>query len=114
MHHRSVCRWAVVLGRTAPGDVRCVRVVVIASRFALQILKHFSEVLDPTPAGVCLHVSIAEGTRLVVVGDTHGQFQDVLHLFRHYGYPSSSNRVRPCCAALFLFSVSSARCVETR
>ncbi|KAL1514965.1 hypothetical protein AB1Y20_004041 [Prymnesium parvum] len=33
----------------------------------------------------------AEGTKLVIVGDTHGQLQDVLWIFTEYGPPSEKN-----------------------
>ena len=32
-----------------------------------------------------------EGSRMVIVGDTHGQLQDVLWIFEEYGFPSASN-----------------------
>ena len=36
-------------------------------------------------------VNISVG-KIHVVGDTHGQFQDVIHLFETYGYPSINNQ----------------------
>eukprot|EP00933_Yihiella_yeosuensis_P036045 TRINITY_DN2973_c0_g4_i1.p1 TRINITY_DN2973_c0_g4~~TRINITY_DN2973_c0_g4_i1.p1 ORF type:complete len:971 (-),score=182.24 TRINITY_DN2973_c0_g4_i1:321-3206(-) len=38
-----------------------------------------------------LRLQINEGQRLIVVGDTHGQLNDVIWMFFKYGVPSSSN-----------------------
>lgn len=37
-------------------------------------------------------LSIANKSRLIIVGDTHGQLEDVLWMFFKYGVPSTSNR----------------------
>jgi Ca2+-binding EF-hand superfamily protein/diadenosine tetraphosphatase ApaH/serine/threonine PP2A family protein phosphatase len=47
---------------------------------------------DVSPAGNVDHIRIGEGSRMIVVGDTHGQLEDVLWIFFKYGEPSSTNR----------------------
>eukprot|EP00928_Gymnodinium_smaydae_P042489 TRINITY_DN28603_c0_g1_i2.p1 TRINITY_DN28603_c0_g1~~TRINITY_DN28603_c0_g1_i2.p1 ORF type:complete len:388 (+),score=47.00 TRINITY_DN28603_c0_g1_i2:66-1229(+) len=47
---------------------------------------------DPSPAGNLLTLSVPDGGRLLVVGDTHGQLADVLWMFFKYGLPSASNQ----------------------
>jgi len=39
-----------------------------------------------------LELAVEEGTRLTVVGDTHGQLEDVLTIFTINGVPSAANR----------------------
>lgn len=44
-----------------------------------------------TPALVDIDVPRGEGARLVVVGDLHGQLQDLLLIFHKHGLPSATN-----------------------
>lgn len=37
-------------------------------------------------------LSVADDSQLVIVGDTHGQLEDVLWIFFKYGWPSEQNR----------------------
>lgn len=37
-------------------------------------------------------VAVPEGGRVTVVGDTHGQLPDLLHILQQQGWPSPSNR----------------------
>ena len=37
-------------------------------------------------------LSVADDSQLVIVGDTHGQLEDVLWIFFKYGWPSKQNR----------------------
>jgi protein phosphatase len=60
-------------------------------RVAAQILSQFTEryqALHPDPL---VHVNAAPDGRVIVVGDTHGQLQDVLTLFHTLGPPSAKN-----------------------
>lgn len=48
---------------------------VRACRYVLQLLHRFAETLDPSSHGNVLEVTVPVGTKLVVVGDVHGQLQ---------------------------------------
>ena len=39
-----------------------------------------------------MDLSVADDSQLVIVGDTHGQLEDVLWIFFKYGWPSEQNR----------------------
>lgn len=55
----------------------------------LQLAKNF---WHPGPAGNVQDLLIPAGARLIVVGDVHGQLEDVLWLFFKHGLPSSTNQ----------------------
>ena len=38
-----------------------------------------------------IDINIPEGEKFTVVGDLHGQFYDLLHIFEINGYPSEKN-----------------------
>lgn len=46
---------------------------------------------EPVPEANLLRITVPRGTRLLIVGDTHGQLEDVLWMFFKYGPPSSTN-----------------------
>lgn len=46
----------------------------------------------PTPQDTVQRLVVPPGARLVVVGDTHGQLEDVLWMFFKYGPPSPTNQ----------------------
>ena len=33
---------------------------------------------------------VSDGATLTIVGDLHGQFQDLMHIFRSHGFPSAA------------------------
>merc|ERR1719162_2396748 len=47
---------------------------------------------DKSPAGNIIKIAVAPSTRLIMIGDTHGQLEDVLWIFYKYGEPSPTNR----------------------
>jgi len=47
---------------------------------------------NPGPAGNVQRLPITTGSQLFIVGDTHGQLEDVLWLFFKYGKPSATNQ----------------------
>uniref|UniRef100_A0A7S4T615 EF-hand domain-containing protein n=1 Tax=Alexandrium monilatum TaxID=311494 RepID=A0A7S4T615_9DINO len=55
----------------------------------LELAKDF---WDASPQGNVLQIAVPEEARLIIVGDTHGQLEDVLWMFFKYGLPSSTNR----------------------
>ena len=57
------------------GVVGLTTVCVRACRYVLQLLHRFAETLDPSSHGNVLEVTVPVGTKLVVVGDVHGQLQ---------------------------------------
>ncbi|KAF0694740.1 Aste57867_14416 [Aphanomyces stellatus] len=46
------------------------------------------EVLNRPPRGTMTHVQIPKGVELIVVGDLHGQFEDLMTIFDRKGVPS--------------------------
>jgi serine/threonine-protein phosphatase 5 len=54
-----------------------------------KILFDIKELLMKEPT--MLEISIPNGHTLTICGDTHGQFYDVLEIFRRNGYPSSTH-----------------------
>ena len=59
-------------------------------RYVAQMLVHFkkSEVKTPTVQ----HITINDGEKFTVVGDLHGQLQDLFTIFTINGLPSPTNR----------------------
>ncbi|KAJ8604349.1 hypothetical protein CTAYLR_002530 [Chrysophaeum taylorii] len=62
---------------------------VLHVKFALSIACRFLDALRKLPTVV--HVSTALTPRLTIVGDIHGQFKDLIHIFSHNGLPSFDN-----------------------
>jgi len=58
-------------------------------RVALQLLDHFREERAVTSA--VQEIQIPEDGKFILVGDTHGHFEDVFYIFQHYGLPSAKN-----------------------
>mmetsp|Transcript_8203 Transcript_8203/g.20650 ORF Transcript_8203/g.20650 Transcript_8203/m.20650 type:complete len:892 (+) Transcript_8203:70-2745(+) len=58
----------------------------------MQLLLNAKHFWGPLPWQNVVRVSIADDERLIIVGDTHGQLEDVLWMFFKYGLPSASNR----------------------
>mmetsp|Transcript_12346 Transcript_12346/g.35010 ORF Transcript_12346/g.35010 Transcript_12346/m.35010 type:complete len:865 (-) Transcript_12346:105-2699(-) len=46
----------------------------------------------PLPKETVQHLVVTAGSRLIIVGDTHGQLEDVLWMFFKYGPPSPTNQ----------------------
>lgn len=63
---------------------------LLHAKYVLQILTKFNEHARTLPSVVQVHVD--EGCRFTVVGDTHGQLADVLHIFEINGVPSPFNQ----------------------
>lgn len=62
---------------------------VLHSKYVLQLLHKFIEANRKLPTVV--KIKIAERSRLTIVGDTHGQLQDVLHIMDINGVPDDFN-----------------------
>ncbi|RAH77359.1 serine/threonine protein phosphatase Ppt1 [Aspergillus japonicus CBS 114.51] len=61
----------------------------IHRKYVFQIIKAVKDIVYAEPTMV--EVGVEEGTRLTVCGDTHGQYFDLLEIFRLNGYPSETN-----------------------
>ncbi|PGH01226.1 hypothetical protein AJ79_07998 [Helicocarpus griseus UAMH5409] len=61
----------------------------IHKKYAFQIVKAARDIVYDEPTMV--EVGVADGTKLTVCGDTHGQFFDLLEIFRLNGYPSDTH-----------------------
>ena len=89
---------------------------VLHSKYVLQMLHKFTEYNKTLPTIV--QVSIKERSRLTIVGDTHGQVQDVLHMFDINGVPDDFNAVRvawsvpPAALCRVLTCLSPCRCQQ--
>ena len=59
------------------------------SKYVYQILIGVRQVLKELPSMV--EVPVPEGTTINVCGDTHGQYYDLLNIFKLQGWPSESN-----------------------
>lgn len=62
---------------------------VLHSKYVLQMLHKFTEFNKTLPNVVT--ITIKERSRLTIVGDTHGQIQDILHMFDINGTPDDFN-----------------------
>lgn len=61
----------------------------IHKKYVFQIVLAVKEIVKDEPTMV--EMSIPEGNKLTVCGDTHGQYFDLLEIFRLNGYPSSTH-----------------------
>lgn len=61
----------------------------IHRKFAFQIIKAVLDIVRKEPTLV--EIGVEEGTKLTICGDTHGQFFDLLEIFRLNGYPSDTH-----------------------
>ncbi|KAI5285324.1 hypothetical protein KEM54_000658, partial [Ascosphaera aggregata] len=61
----------------------------IHRKYAFQILRAIRDITFKEPTMV--EVDVKEGTTLTVCGDTHGQFFDLLEIFRLNGFPSDTH-----------------------
>ncbi|KAL4883319.1 DUF89-domain-containing protein [Aspergillus karnatakaensis] len=61
----------------------------IHRKYAFQIVKAVKEIVYAEPTMV--EIGVEEGKRLTVCGDTHGQFFDLLEIFRLNGFPTDTH-----------------------
>ncbi|KAL1499757.1 hypothetical protein AB1Y20_012444 [Prymnesium parvum] len=60
-----------------------------SAAFASRVLVEGARLLNSLPSLVEVH--IPHGGYINVCGDTHGQFEDLMHLFEQHGFPSEAN-----------------------
>jgi len=65
------------------------RGVLVDYESAAELLRRQAALLRELPNVV--PVRLPTGTKLVVVGDLHGQYLDLMHIFRRCGFPSETN-----------------------
>jgi len=63
---------------------------VLHYKYVLQLLDRFASAM--APADTMVETTVAKGERLAVVGDTHGQLQDLYSIFTINGTPDERNR----------------------
>lgn len=68
-------------------------VVCVWSRATLQLLWYFYD-LEVSTVGTVVDLDIVKGEQLTVVGDLHGQWEDLMTVFAMNGLPSQKNRVQ--------------------
>ena len=87
----------VYLGPTVlDGELTEAHVLDLVAAFCRQRLpprEVAAELLDRQQAllsskGNVVKMTVPDGVKLTVVGDLHGQFQDLMHIFRRHGFPS--------------------------
>ncbi|KAL1957669.1 hypothetical protein VTO42DRAFT_5646 [Malbranchea cinnamomea] len=61
----------------------------IHKKFAFKIVRAVKDIVYNEPTMV--EIGVEKGTKLTVCGDTHGQFFDLLEIFRLNGYPSDTH-----------------------
>ncbi|BCS20131.1 protein serine/threonine phosphatase PPT1 [Aspergillus puulaauensis] len=61
----------------------------IHRKYAFQIVKAVKDLVYAEPTMV--EIGVDQGTKLTVCGDTHGQFFDLLEIFRLNGYPTDTH-----------------------
>ncbi|EGD92599.1 serine/threonine protein phosphatase PPT1 [Trichophyton tonsurans CBS 112818] len=61
----------------------------IHKKYAFQIVKAVRDIVYNEPTMV--EIGVEEGSKLTVCGDTHGQFFDLLEIFRLNGFPSDTH-----------------------
>lgn len=59
-------------------------------KYTIQLINHFTNAVGALPTLV--ETTVNEGERLAVVGDTHGQLQDLFSIFTINGTPDEKNR----------------------
>ncbi|OJJ48886.1 hypothetical protein ASPZODRAFT_1341399 [Penicilliopsis zonata CBS 506.65] len=62
---------------------------LIHRKYVFQIIKAVKEIVYAEPTMV--EIGVQEGKKLTVCGDTHGQFFDLLEIFRLNGYPTDTH-----------------------
>jgi diadenosine tetraphosphatase ApaH/serine/threonine PP2A family protein phosphatase len=65
---------------------------VFSPRAVVEALRSAESFWDPSPSGNVQNVAMRCEEQLIIVGDTHGQLEDILWLFFKHGPPSASNR----------------------
>ncbi|RHZ37087.1 hypothetical protein DYB31_007253, partial [Aphanomyces astaci] len=60
---------------------------VLHGHYVMQLVE---QVLDAPPRGTMTHIQIPKGVELVIVGDLHGQFEDLMTIFDRKGVPSKT------------------------
>jgi len=63
---------------------------VLHYKYVVQVLEHFATAM--AKAETLVETTVAKGERLAVVGDTHGQLQDLYSIFTINGTPDERNR----------------------
>ena len=58
--------------------------------YLLQMLSKVKEIFNEKKEAL-IDINIPEGKNMTIVGDIHGQFYDLLHIFEINGYPSQDN-----------------------
>ena len=62
---------------------------VLHKRFATMIIQKATEIFEPVDSLV--HISIDELEEITVCGDVHGQYYDLMNIFKINGAPSEEN-----------------------
>jgi len=65
---------------------------VFSPKAVIDLLKLSRSFWDSGPKGNVTNLTVTPGCRLIIVGDTHGQLEDVLWLFFKHGVPSETNQ----------------------
>ncbi|ETV99589.1 hypothetical protein H310_08242 [Aphanomyces invadans] len=60
---------------------------VLHGHYVMQLVQ---EVLDRPPQATMTHIQIPKGVELVIVGDLHGQYEDLMTIFDRKGVPSKT------------------------
>lgn len=66
------------------------RATVLHHKYVLEIIKRAIRVLSPLPT--LQEITVVEGEKITVVGDLHGQLQDLFTIFSVNGLPSPTNK----------------------
>ncbi|KAH8702546.1 serine/threonine protein phosphatase PPT1 [Talaromyces proteolyticus] len=61
----------------------------IHRKYVFQIIKNVLDLVKAEPTMV--EIGVDQGTKLTICGDTHGQYFDLLEIFRLNGYPSDTH-----------------------
>lgn len=65
---------------------------VFSPNAVVQHLRQSVRLWDPLPQANVVRLTVGPGSRLLIVGDTHGQLEDVLWMFFKYGTPTAKNQ----------------------
>ena len=71
-------------------NVKSVESKTIHKKYMLLMLQKGKEILSNYKEAL-VDINIPEGVKFNVVGDVHGQFYDLLNIFKIQGFPSESN-----------------------